>query len=116
MIVAAIGYYFSEIVWKCPVCKREIDLRHPDKSVEENVILRFGNCIGMITKEKYMVIAAIFCGVMALSIGYGWYIQPPPQVAKTDVQPLWANLVRDCGKSVMMDNEVAAHNHFRLYK
>lgn len=54
-----LSYYFSRIVWKCPLCKREIEVSALDKEVEENLIIRWGNCLIVLSKRKFAIAIAI---------------------------------------------------------
>lgn len=58
------SYYFSVITWKCPLCKREIEVRTNDPELAENLLLRCGNCLVMLSKRKFLIGASVIMVVL----------------------------------------------------
>jgi hypothetical protein len=67
-MILMIGYYFSTIIWKCPVCKRQIEIKNVDTQISENLILRYGNCFIMLSKNKFAIVAVIIICLLGLNI------------------------------------------------
>lgn len=77
LLLFLMSYMFSTVVWKCPLCKREIEVKNVPQEVEENIIIRLGNCLIMLPRKQY----AIFMVVVTIAIvSFVWLYRPNKRV------------------------------------
>jgi hypothetical protein len=64
LIFVLCSYCYSRSAWFCPQCKREIEIYQEVEGVSENLIIRMGNCMFMLSKFKFRVIAIAICAYL----------------------------------------------------
>jgi len=87
-----LGYCFSQTKWLCPQCKREIELGFEVPGSSENIILKMGNCMVMLSKFKFRIIAAMIVGYLTYLLVIEFKEKP-----KFILEKSWKSLANNCG-------------------
>jgi hypothetical protein len=92
-----LSYCFAKNTWFCPQCRREIEITQEVEGSSENLVLRFGNCMIMLSRLKFRVVAiAIITYVLYL------YIVEVKQRPKFTIEKTWKSLASNCGYESML--------------
>ena len=54
--------------WYCPQCQREVEVTAEVEGIKDNFIIRAGNCMVMLSKTKFRVIAALLIGFLGYRV------------------------------------------------
>ena len=88
-----VSYCFAKNQWLCPQCKREVVVNVDVPGSNENLVFRFGNCMIMLTRTKFRIVAAVVVAVLLYFFIAG--IKNSPK--GVHIEKTWINLANNCG-------------------
>lgn len=105
------SYCFGKNCWYCPQCKREIPISFEVEGSCENIVLRAGNCMVMLTKTKFRVVAS----ALVLFLLYSFMTEFKTSSLNFQVEKEWTNLANNCGYEAYLENSFRANSIYAQY-
>lgn len=105
-----ISYCFARNIWLCPQCRREVEVTQEVQGSAENLVLRFGNCMIMLSRNKFRAVAALVVAAMVYL-----FVVELQQRPKYVVEKTWRSLATNCGYEAMLENPFKANSMYAEY-